>query len=468
MLRFVIVVPITIVGLVLLVARYGGLGRAARSARGGRRERRRRPSAAPRRPRRRVRAPPGARELLAWARAGRRRARSLRLIELGDRPFHHDESQDAYFSWLFRQSGDYEYNPLLHGPLRFYLTAADVRAVRRHGLHGAARAGADGHADGPALLRCCARQLGRVARVRRRGRCSRSARRYLYFSRFAREDIYVACITLALLVVIFRFLDRPRRYHPALIGALLALSFATKETTFITVFVIGTFFLARARASRLARAAGLGPGARASAWRRWGWALAAFAGVFTLLFTTFLTHPAGLWDGIYTGLDYWLGQHERRPRRRAAVLLRRRAVRRSSGRRCCSARSAPSSRSRRPTLLRAVPDLGLRALARRLLVGGREVRLARAAPAAAAAAARRRRRAGDLGDARARWPASSALVAAALALALRRLRLVVGQRRARRRPARVPRLHAVLDAGQGRRRPGARAGRRAAGRASRR
>ena len=64
----------------------------------------------------------------------------VRVIAVGDRPFHHDESQDAYFSYLFRQSGDYKYNPLLHGPLRFYLTGADVRALRRHGLHGAARA----------------------------------------------------------------------------------------------------------------------------------------------------------------------------------------------------------------------------------------------------------------------------------------------------------------------------------------
>ena len=41
----------------------------------------------------------------------------------------------------------------------------------------------------------------------------------------------------------------------------------------------------------------------------WGWALASFAGIFTILFTTFLTHPGGLWDGIYTGLKYWLDQH---------------------------------------------------------------------------------------------------------------------------------------------------------------
>ena len=38
-------------------------------------------------------------------------------------------------------------------------------------------------------------------RVRGRRRCSRSGRRYLYFSRFAREDIYLAAITLALIVV---------------------------------------------------------------------------------------------------------------------------------------------------------------------------------------------------------------------------------------------------------------------------
>jgi predicted membrane-bound mannosyltransferase len=27
-------------------------------------------------------------------------ALALRFYQLGDRPFHHDESQDAYFSWV--------------------------------------------------------------------------------------------------------------------------------------------------------------------------------------------------------------------------------------------------------------------------------------------------------------------------------------------------------------------------------
>jgi predicted membrane-bound mannosyltransferase len=35
-------------------------------------------------------------------------ALAVRLIDLPDRPFHHDESQDAYFSWVFFTTGDYE------------------------------------------------------------------------------------------------------------------------------------------------------------------------------------------------------------------------------------------------------------------------------------------------------------------------------------------------------------------------
>ena len=242
-------------------------------------------------------------ELLAYA-ALTAVALGVRLIALGDRPFHHDESQDAYFSWIFFETGDYRYQPILHGPLRFYLTAAmyalfgdsDFTARLAPALMGTLIVPL------PYLLR---EQIGRAGAFAAAAALAIGPT-YLYFSRFAREDIYIACITLGLLAVTFRFLERPRAHQPALIGALLALSFATKESTFITVFVAGTFFLAalavpagRAQLLRALAAAG---------WKPWLWAVAAFAGVFTLLFTTFLTHPAGLWDGIHDGLAYWLGQ----------------------------------------------------------------------------------------------------------------------------------------------------------------
>ena len=104
MLRFALLVPITLFGLVLLAVRYGGLGQLrAERARA-----------------RRLRRPRG--ELIAYGLLVAV-ALALRFYELGDRPFHHDESQDAYFSWILWTKGDYAYNPLLHGPLRFYLTA---------------------------------------------------------------------------------------------------------------------------------------------------------------------------------------------------------------------------------------------------------------------------------------------------------------------------------------------------------
>jgi uncharacterized protein (TIGR03663 family) len=237
-------------------------------------------------------------------------ALAVRLIGLADRPFHHDESQDAYFSWIFFTDGEYEYQPILHGPLRFYLTSAmyllfgdsDFTARLAPALMGTLIVPL------PYLLRA---QLGRVGAFAAAAALAFGPS-YLYYSRFAREDIYIACITLALLAVTFRFLDRPRRHQPALIGALLALSFATKESTFITVFVAGTFFIgALALQGRRDgfRRAPLVRSVTAVGWEAWAWGAVAFAFVFTVLFTVFLTRPGGLWDGIHDGLDYWLAQH---------------------------------------------------------------------------------------------------------------------------------------------------------------
>jgi uncharacterized protein (TIGR03663 family) len=233
-------------------------------------------------------------------------ALGLRLYDLGDRPFHHDESQDAYFSWVLWTKGDYKYMPILHGPLRFYLTAgvfsifgdSDFTARLAPALMGTSMVAM------PYFLR---HQLGRVAAFTAAVLLAIGPS-YLYFSRFAREDIYFAAISFALLVVVFRFLDRPRFWGPPAIGALIALGFATKETMYITGFVAFTFF-----ALLLWRERGGGGDTwlrvKSVGWESWVWALAAFAIVFTLMFTVFLTNPSGLWDGLHDSIAYWLKQH---------------------------------------------------------------------------------------------------------------------------------------------------------------
>jgi uncharacterized protein (TIGR03663 family) len=243
------------------------------------------------------------RELTAWC-ALFAASVVVHLIGLGNRPFHHDESQDAYFSFLSGSTG-YHYDPLLHGPFRFYLLKLGYLLFGDSNF--TARLAPVCMAL--ALIPLCwslRRLLGRGAAFAAAALFTFGPS-YLYFGRFTREDIYFAAVTLALLAAIWLYIDRPRTYHPALIGFALATSFAIKETTFITVFVMGSFFLLsfaippfRAQLVAALKRAG---------WEGWGWFLAAFAATFTLLFTTFLTYPDGLWDGVYTGLKYWLDQH---------------------------------------------------------------------------------------------------------------------------------------------------------------
>ena len=272
-------------------------------------------------------------------------ALAVRLIGLDDRPFHHDESQDAYFSWLFFTEGQYEYQPILHGPLRFYLTSAaylvfgdsDFTARLAPALMGALMVPL------PYLLRA---QLGRVAAFAAAVALAFGPS-YLYYSRFAREDIYIACITLALLVVTFRFLERPRRHQPALIGALLALSFATKESTFITVFVAGTFFIAAlalqvrrhgfrdaplVRAVAARRVGGVGLGARRVRARLHG-------AVHRLPHRTRAGSGTASTRGSSTGSPSTVPGAARRSGTSTSSCCSRR-----SGRRCCSAPSAWSRR----------------------------------------------------------------------------------------------------------------------------
>ena len=129
------------------------------------------------------------------------------------------------------------------------------------------------------------------------------------------------------------------------------------------------------------------------------WALAAFAGVFTLMFTVFLTNPSGLWDGLYESIAYWIGQHGvgrggEKPYFYVVVLFAHEWPVLLLG--LLGAVFA----FRQPTRAARLPRVGVRAVAGDLLVGGREVRLARAAPAAAADPAGRRRRAVAVGQPR--------------------------------------------------------------------
>ncbi len=259
----------------------------------------------------------------------------LRMWDVGSRPFHHDESQDAYFSYTFFKDFDsYQYNPLLHGPVRFYLTALNYRIFGDSDLTARLAPAYMGTllVALPYLLRA---HLGRVAALAA-GVILAVSPSLLYFSRFAREDIYLAALTLALFVACFRFVERPRTITLALIGALISLCFATKESGLVLVAFVGIFFLltvvvqgVRARRAEGSFADGeVLTAIRTVHWSGWVYGIAAMLAVYSLLFTVFFqhstcttteytldgkvvpAHPTSCLNAVFYGIDYWRAQQD--------------------------------------------------------------------------------------------------------------------------------------------------------------
>src|SRR5215218_1115292 len=48
----------------------------------------------------------------------------MRLVQLGEKALHHDESLHAAFSYYFAEGRGYVHDPLMHGPFQFHFIAA--------------------------------------------------------------------------------------------------------------------------------------------------------------------------------------------------------------------------------------------------------------------------------------------------------------------------------------------------------
>jgi len=185
----------------------------------------------------------------------------LRFWGLGIKPLHHDESLHAYFAMvLLHNNVDnwstcfstaaascYRYDPLTHGPFQFHIIALVYQISQW--------LGAPDHGINTTTVRIAAATFGSAIVA-----LPFFLRDYLgkmgawlscfllaispglvYYSRFAREDIYMACFTLLTVVATARYVrDRKPGW---LITAALAFTFsyATKESTFLVIGIFGSF-----------------------------------------------------------------------------------------------------------------------------------------------------------------------------------------------------------------------------------
>ena len=179
--------------------------------------------------------------LTAWARADARLiaavgalvllALVMRTFELGERALHHDESLHALFSYNFAEGKGYRHDPLMHGPLQFHILgllfklfgASDAMARVAAAVSGSALVAM------PLLLR---RYIG-ARGVLAMAVLLAISPSLLYYSRFARNEAFVAVETLLLAVAIWRYREEGGMRWLVAIAVAVALEFATKETAFL-------------------------------------------------------------------------------------------------------------------------------------------------------------------------------------------------------------------------------------------
>lgn len=233
------------------------------------------------------------------------------LWRLGERPLAHDESLDAWFSWQARNFGEMRYDPVYHGPLRFYLEGPVLRWLGDGAFQARLVAALAGTAT-TALIAASTRTLGRIGAPAAAVAFVVSPT-VLTVTRTGREDSLVGLVSVAVLLIIARMLVEPRPAHVVGLGALLAASFGLKETTFLFalaafVFLAGLAVLAWRQPDSSARPAL----ERLVALGRvpWMWAVIAFFATFIVIFTSALRYPEGFESGLLDGLRYWWSQHD--------------------------------------------------------------------------------------------------------------------------------------------------------------
>ena len=193
-------------------------------------------------------------------------ALGLRLWELDGRAMHYDEAIHLHFSWKLARGMEYIHSPWMHGPFQIELVALFIRflgdtdfvARLCYPLFGTALVAL------PYFLR---EHIGKAGAVIASVMLTLSPT-LLYFSRFGRNDILMAFWVTFLFILMWRYVHESKNRYLYIAAAILALMFATKETSYIVTLVFGALLfllalpdlapwaLGRVRLSQLAGAAG--------------------------------------------------------------------------------------------------------------------------------------------------------------------------------------------------------------------
>lgn len=166
-----------------------------------------------------------------------------RFYDLGTRAMSHDESLHSLYAYYLYSRGDYEHNPMMHGPFRYHVTAlvyflfgdSDTTARIFPALMGM------GVLWMIYLYRRYIGQIGALAA----GVMATISPSLLFHSRYIRDDIFISFFTTVWVYGAMRYLDvqNEKRYRWLVMMVVsMGLAFATMENAFIHGAIIGLFF----------------------------------------------------------------------------------------------------------------------------------------------------------------------------------------------------------------------------------
>ncbi len=158
----------------------------------------------------------------------------FRFWDLGSRALHHDESIHAQWSWdLLR--GNYTHSPVFHGPFYYHLQGSMFFLFGANDYTSRLSAAVFGSIIVflPLLLRRWLGPVGTFAAVA----LLAFSPTLVYYSRFLREDIYMAAFVLLMVAAMWRYIEGGRERWLIIFALAFTGAITTKEGTFLTVGV---------------------------------------------------------------------------------------------------------------------------------------------------------------------------------------------------------------------------------------
>ncbi|MGB4579404.1 MAG: flippase activity-associated protein Agl23, partial [Methanoculleus sp.] len=226
----------------------------------------------------------------------------LRFYHLDLKLFHHDEAIHAWFSYRLLTEGTYSYDPMYHGPFLYYTAAGIFSLFGDSDLVGRILPALFGTLLIPLLY-----PIYRLGYLDQKQTLVAAlflavSPSMVYFSRFLRNDIYIAFFTLALLVALLYYFERGQMRYALLAGAAAGLGMSTKENMPIVLLIFGVFvlYLVWTRKVRLPA--------------RWVWDVVVggvvVVGIMAAFYSSFGAHPEVLLDGWLRAIEHWTSMHQ--------------------------------------------------------------------------------------------------------------------------------------------------------------